>query len=42
MADWAAALVRRGELVAARVLVRRALVLDPREIRLAFLRDAVT
>jgi len=41
MADWSAALVRTGNRRAARLLVERALELNPKEPRLAFLRESV-
>ena len=40
-ADWASALLRRGDARAARPLIRRALALNPREPRLALLRREV-
>jgi O-antigen ligase len=41
MADWAAALIARGDRAAARPLVRRASALNPLEGRLAVMRSAV-
>lgn len=40
-ADWAAALIRRGDLRAARPLISSALALNPREPRLALMQQAV-
>ncbi|WP_217921314.1 tetratricopeptide repeat protein [Miltoncostaea oceani] len=41
LADWASALLRRGDVIAARPLVRRAIRLNPREPRLTLLRRDV-
>jgi Flp pilus assembly protein TadD len=40
LADWAAALLRRGDRPAARVAIDRARRLNPREQRIAFLAEA--